>query len=266
MKILNLKKLQKLLPPRKPDAHKGDFGHVLVLGGAPGFGGAVRLAGESALRVGAGLVSIATHPEHAPFINALRPELMCHGIKNLEDLNLLLKHATIIVIGPGLGQDAWGRTLWNAVKDSTLPMIVDADALNLLSKNPMRNQNWILTPHPGEAARLMHHQTIEDIQKSREDSIKKLQKDYGGVVVLKGAKTLIATDKDIFLNDVSNPAMATAGMGDVLTGIVGGLVAQGLSMEDSATLGVAMHSYAATKAEKFTGQRGLLASDLWRFL
>ncbi len=261
---LNFKALKQKLLPRHAEANKSHFGHVLVVGGAPGFNGAARLAGEAALRIGAGLVSIATHPEHAAVLNIGRPELICHGIKNEKDLYPLMERATVIAIGPGLGQSAWSKLCWELISTTSKPLIVDADALNLLAKNPQRKEHWILTPHPGEAARLMMIMSTEEIQKDRVTTIKKLQEDYGGIVILKGAGTLIADEKKVYINDVANPAMATAGMGDVLTGMLAGLVAQGLALIDAANLAVAAHSVAAQESEKVYGQRGLLASDLWQ--
>lgn len=266
MQILTWTKLIKKLPVRKPDAHKGDFGHVLVIGGAPGFGGAVRLAAESALRVGAGLVSIATHPEHAAYLNLTRPELMCHAIADEQALIPLLERATMVLLGPGLGTQPWGQMLWHAALSTKKPMVLDADGLNLLAQNPLRRSDWILTPHPAEAARLLHSITTSVIQTDRQTYVQRLQKEYSGVVVLKGAGTLIATGKQIFLNPASNPAMATAGMGDVLSGIIAGLCAQGLSLADAAKLGVVVHSAAAEEMSSMIGERGLLASDLWAVL
>lgn len=266
MNILKWAQLKKVLPPRKADAHKGDFGHVLVIGGAPGFSGAVRLAGESALRVGAGVVSIATHPEHAAYLTIARPELMCHAITHAEDLLPLLARATIILIGPGLGTQSWSKMLWDTALAAEKPMLVDADGLHLLAEQPVQRNHWILTPHPGEAARLLHYPSTGSIQTDRPQAVRALQNQYGGVAILKGADTLIATAQDIFLNKVSNPAMATAGMGDVLSGIVAGLFAQGLSQEDAAKLGVVVHSKAAIEVSNAQGQRGMLASDLWPIL
>lgn len=265
MQPLQWKDLKALLPKRKPDANKGDFGHVLVIGGAPGFSGAVRLAGEAALRTGAGLVSIGTHSLHAPFLNSERPELMCHALHDEDDLPPLLQRATVIALGPGLGQTNWSKSLWKIITRTKKLLILDADGLNLLAQTSIKNDKWILTPHPGEAARLLNT-SIESIQDDRATAIEKLQRKYGGIIVLKGAQTLIADDKMIFLNDVSNPAMATAGMGDVLTGVIASLVAQGLSLIDAAKLGVVIHSQAAEELTQKEGERGLLASDLWPML
>ncbi|MFU8798224.1 MAG: NAD(P)H-hydrate dehydratase [Gammaproteobacteria bacterium] len=265
--------LQKHLPPRKPDAHKGDFGHVLVIGGDKGFAGAVRLAGEAALRVGAGLVSIATHPDHAALICATRPELMCHGVHTSEDLKklTLLQRATVIIIGPGLGQSAWAQDLFNTVLACKHSIIIDADGLNLLAQDKERKifrpyENHMLTPHPGEAARLLSCNTAE-IQADRKAAITQLHKKFGGVCILKGAGTLVlGDDKNIYECTEGNPGMATGGMGDVLSGVIGGLVAQNIDLTTAACLGVTLHARAGDKAAHEHGQRGLVASDLFPYL
>ena len=142
------------LPRRSRDSHKGDFGHVLVVGGDHGMGGAARLAAEAALRCGAGLVSVATRAAHVDALLAGLPEAMALSVETPADLAPLLARASVVAIGPGLGQDAWGQSLLKQVLASALPLVVDADALNLLAKAPQKRGNWILTPHPGEAGRL----------------------------------------------------------------------------------------------------------------
>lgn len=148
-----------VLPPRVRDAHKNQFGHILVVGGDCGMSGAPRLAALGALRVGAGLVTIATKPRHAPFMNLFQPEIMSRGVKNGKDLGPLLKKATVVVVGPGLGQSAWAQSLLKKILAANLPVIMDADALNMLAKHSARNKHWILTPHVGEAARLLKTNT-----------------------------------------------------------------------------------------------------------
>ena len=249
------------LPPRRPCAHKGDFGHVLVVGGDHGMSGAARLAGEAALRCGAGLVSLATRVAHTAAVSAARPELMCHGVTDAVSLKPLLRRATVLAIGPGLGQDAWGRGLLGAALASRLPLVVDADALNLLAAEPLRRTRWVLTPHPGEAARLLGISTAE-VQADRPAAARALHREYGGVVVLKGAGSLIADDGGLALCDAGNPGMASGGMGDVLTGVIAALLAQGLGPGEAARCGVCLHATAADRAAG-AGQRGLLASDLF---
>ncbi|MES2917830.1 MAG: NAD(P)H-hydrate dehydratase [Pseudomonadota bacterium] len=248
---------------RARDAHKGQHGHVLVVGGNHGMAGAVALAGEAALRGGAGLVSVATRPEHTALLTARRPELMCHGITRPGDLAPLLARASVVVLGPGLGQDDWGRALYGAVLDSGLPLVLDADGLNLLAQMPESRANWILTPHPGEAARLLGQGTAQ-VQADRFAALRALRERYGGQVVLKGAGSLVADASGISLCPLGNPGMGTAGMGDVLAGVSGALLAQGLAQP--AARAVLLHAHAGDRAARAGGERGLLASDLFRWL
>jgi NAD(P)H-hydrate epimerase len=260
--ILKYQKLIKRLRRRDQAVHKGHFGHVVIIGGDTGYLGAARLAGEAALRTGAGLVSIATRANHAALMNINRPELMCHGVETRKELSELLIRASNIVIGPGLGQSAWAQKMYNEVLAHDLPMVVDADALNLLAKQPVQNQKWILTPHPGEASRLLSC-SIKEIQQDRYSAICKLKEQYDGVVILKGRGTLIAVKQELIgVCTEGNPGMASGGMGDVLSGIIGGLIAQGLSKANATRLAVCLHSAAADNAAKESGERGLLASDL----
>ncbi|MFV2060542.1 MAG: NAD(P)H-hydrate dehydratase, partial [Gammaproteobacteria bacterium] len=179
-----------------------------------------------------------------------------------QELSELLSNASNIVIGPGLGQSEWAQEMLTEVLAQDLPMVVDADALNLLAKQPSQNKKWILTPHPGEAARLLSC-TINEIQHDRYDSITKLKEQYDGVVILKGRGTLIAAKQELIgVCAEGNPGMASGGMGDVLSGIIGGLIAQGLSKANATRLAVCIHTAAADKAAKKSGERGLLASDL----
>lgn len=248
------------LPLRERTAHKAEFGHVLVVGGDYGMGGAVRLAGEAALRTGAGLVSLATRPEHAFAILGSCPELMCHGIQEVQEVTRLFALASVIVAGPGLGRQSWGEVLFLQVFHSDLPLLVDGDALGHLAVSKLKREDWILTPHPGEAARLLGT-TVVDVQRDRKTAIQALQAQYGGVIVLKGAGSLVLGE-ELSICQAGNPGMATAGMGDVLSGVIAGLVAQGLSLEKAAKLGVCLHAEAGDQVAQ-QGQRGLKASDLF---
>lgn len=249
------------LTPRARHAHKGAFGHVLVIGGEVGMSGAARLAGEAAARVGAGLVSIATRAEHAALLSVARPELMCHPVENPNQLRPLLERAGVVAIGPGLGQGPWGRGLFAQALQSSLPLIIDADALHLLAQDPVRREHAVLTPHPGEAARLLG-MSVAEVQRDRFAAVSALQERFGGVVVLKGAGTLVAASPHrVQLCDAGNPGMASGGMGDVLTGIIAGLIAQGLALPDAAALGVWVHATAGDRAAR-NGERGLLAGDV----
>lgn len=265
IETLHINHFEGKLTPRTRNAHKGMYGHVVIIGGDYGYSGAVRLAAEAALRVGAGLVSVVTRPDIALTLNLARPEMMCHGVQSVKGLALLLKKATVVIIGPGMGVSTWAKKIWSFVLKSKKTLVVDADALNLLAAKPTQYVDWILTPHPGEAARLLKC-TKEDIQEDRVAAIKKLQKKMGGVVVLKGAGSLVlAPGEPLALCDAGNPGMATAGMGDVLSGVIGGFLAQGLSLADAAKCGVLIHAMAGDLAAK-EGERGMLASDLFPYL
>jgi len=254
--------LTRVLTPRLRDAHKGDFGHVLVIGGDYGFAGAIRMAGEAALRSGAGLVSIATRSEHAFALSAAVPELMARGVSDAADLDALLEKATVIAIGPGLGQSRWGQTLLSKVLECRQPLLADADALNLIAREPFHSDNWIITPHPGEAARLLATSTRQ-VQDDRYGAAAELQRRYGGVIVLKGCGSIIADQTgDLSVCDAGNPGMAAGGMGDVLTGVIAGLLAQGLGKGAAARIGVYLHARAADAAAAVGGERGLQATDL----
>lgn len=255
------------LPRRHRNAHKGGFGHLLVIGGEIGFSGAARLAAEAGLRSGAGLVSVATRAAHAGILNAGRFELMCHPTETVAELKPLLNKANVIALGPGLGQQVWGQELFAAAILQPQPLVIDADGLNLLANYPNYHyhSNRILTPHPGEAARLLKCSTAE-IAADRFAAVKEIQAIYGGVIVLKGAGTLIFDGKEMFVSTTGNPGMASGGMGDALAGIIGGLLAQGFSLLQATKTGVYLHGAAADFAAAQDGERGLLASDLMPFI
>ena len=257
--------LESTFPRRRRTAHKGDFGHVLVIGGGEGMPGAVRLCAEAALRSGAGRVSIATAPSHAALLVATRPELMSHAISNADDLQPLLAKADVIAFGPGLGVSAWAQAVYATVAADDRPAVWDADALNLLAAQAGVRVRRIITPHPGEAATLLDTDT-RDIQADRTAAVRKLARRYGGVAVLKGAGTLVAgVEGDCYLCTSGNPGMAAPGMGDVLTGVIAGLLAQGLDMDQAAQVGVEVHARAGDRAA-VAGERGMIASDLMREL
>jgi hydroxyethylthiazole kinase-like uncharacterized protein yjeF len=262
VRMLSYEDQVRKMPVRNRNAHKTNHGHVLVVGGDHGMAGAVAMAAEAAMYSGAGLVSVATHPTSVSPLVARRPEVMTRGVTTVDELKALVDRATVVVVGPGLGSDStWGSELFNVVLESELPMIIDADGLNLLSRLPrkfVKRDNWILTPHPGEARNLLE----QNVQLNRLASVQQLQEKYGGVCLLKGAGTLIASRHDVRLCPYGNPGMSVAGMGDVLSGIIGGLVAQGLAIVDAACLGAIVHSLAADNIAARQGEGGLLATQL----
>lgn len=250
---------------RERCAHKGKYGHVLIIGGEKGYSGAARLAAEASIRLGAGLVSVATHIDHAAYMDLILPEIMCHGVENQQQLQPLLDKASTIAIGVGLGQSERAQELLQAAIATDKPLLVDADGLNLLAKNPQQKNNWVLTPHPGEAARLLDC-TTADIHQDRFAAVLAIQKKYGGQCVLKGAGTLISNGPSIGVSTTGNPGMASGGMGDVLTGVIAGLIAQGMDSNRAASTGVYIHGKAADMAAEEQGERGMLASDLIVYL
>ena len=266
---LRFSSLLKSLPGRPRNAHKNRFGHVLVVGGDQGMGGAVAMTAEAALRAGAGLVSVATHPAHATALLSRCPELMVRGIQAGSELTDLIARASVVVLGPGLGQSEWSRMVFDHVIETDTktdnkrakPMVVDADGLNLLAQRPERRDSWVLTPHPGEASRLLDTSTPSF---DRFADVARLQSDYGGVVVLKGVGSLVADGETLSLCPYGNPGMATAGMGDILSGIIAALLAQaqslGLTNMQATQLAVATHALAGDAAA-VDGQRGMLATD-----
>ncbi len=244
--------------------HKGSAGRVLVVGGGEGMPGSVRMAAHAAYRAGAGLVQVATYSGHARQVTATCPEIMAVGVDGPADLDLPLNLADVVAIGPGLGTDSWARTLLECVLASGLPMVVDADALNLIAQTGVKRDNWILTPHPGEAGRLADTATAA-VQADRIGTVSLLRRKYGGVIVLKGAGTLVRDD-DLWLCSRGNPGMATGGMGDVLTGVISGLIAQGQSLSSAGRYGVWLHAEAADRAARENGEIGLMATDLLPFV
>ena len=257
--------LHGILGKRRRSDHKGSFGHVLIIGGDAGFAGAARMAGEGAARSGAGLTTIATRAAHAGVIASQRPELMCHGIEDPQSLAPLLERASVVVIGPGLGRGQWGREMLGAVLACAQPLIMDADALNLLAESPAEDaggaQPRIVTPHPGEAGRLLGCSS-RDIEADRFAAARAVSTRYAATAVLKGAGTLVCeSGESIWVCEGGNPGMGSGGMGDVLSGIIAGLVAQGLSPALAARAGVLLHAGAADIAAA-DGERGMLAGDL----
>ncbi|MNF32708.1 Bifunctional NAD(P)H-hydrate repair enzyme Nnr [compost metagenome] len=249
------------LASRSPAAHKGQFGRVLVIGGERGMGGAALLSAESALRSGTGMVSLATRSEHVGAALARLPEVMTAGVHSANQLMGLIESASVLVVGPGMGQASWGRSLLSAAANAGRLQVWDADALNLLALGAATLPvGSVITPHPGEAARLLGLST-QQVQADRATAVQTLAQKYNAVCVLKGAGSLIAdATGSLALCDRGHPAMASAGLGDVLAGLIGALLAQGMPAFESACLGTWLHACAG----QVEGQRGrgLAASDL----
>jgi hydroxyethylthiazole kinase-like uncharacterized protein yjeF len=263
--LLSSEALRNVLRPRRRDAHKGHSGRVLCLGGDRGNGGAIVLCAEAAMRSGAGLVDVATREEHITALLSRRPEAMARAVERSEDLATQLEQATVVAAGPGLGQGVWGRVLFGAALGSGKPLVLDADALNLLAAretSPALPPDTILTPHPGEAARLLRI-TTEDVQRDRFTAAQTLADRFDAVVVLKGAGTIVAAPgRRSAIIGAGNPGMAVAGMGDLLTGVIAAMRAQGLPAFDAACIGALLHATAGDEAARDGGERGLLPSDL----
>jgi NAD(P)H-hydrate epimerase len=254
------------LPRRPRESHKGSNGRVLIVGGGAGMPGAVRMAAMAALRVGAGLVTVAAAEENLTAVTGAHPELIYLPVSSATSLDEALGAASVVAIGPGLGQGDWGRRLWSQVL-RTRPecVVVDADALNLLAQDPLKlSAGWIITPHPGEAARLLGVET-RVVQADRLAAVRELHTRYGAISVLKGAGTLVVGGApgaiELHVCERGNPGMATAGMGDLLTGVIAGLRAQLGDSAQAARVGVLVHALAGDSAAR-GGQRGLIASDV----
>jgi NAD(P)H-hydrate epimerase len=240
---------------------------VLCIGGDHGHGGALLLCAQAALRSGAGLLDAATREAHVAPMLARLPEAMPRAVEHGDDLRASIDAASVIAIGPGLGQEQWGKQLFSAVIDSGKPLLLDADALNLLAAEPRAlPSDAILTPHPGEAARLLGSDTAR-VQFDRLSAVRALADHYACTVVLKGAGTLIcAPGFGVRVIGAGNPGMAVGGMGDVLSGVIAALRAQGMNAFDAASCGALLHSVAGDYAAREGGERGLLPSDLMPWL
>jgi ADP-dependent NAD(P)H-hydrate dehydratase / NAD(P)H-hydrate epimerase len=264
MRRLVLEELRRALPRRPRSAHKGANGRLLLVGGGPGMPGAIRLAAEAALRVGAGLVYVATHRDSAASVLAGRPEIICLPVGSSAELEDLVRNVDGVVVGPGLGKTAWAYGLWRRLVHADVPLVLDADGLNLLAAEPMTRERWMLTPHPGEAARLLAADGAEAVQRDRLAAARTLASRYRATAVLKGPNTLVAAPRDaeaVRVCDRGNPGMATAGSGDVLAGTLGGLLVQLGDIELVARVGVLLHALAGDDAAR-GGERGTVAGDL----
>lgn len=260
--LLTEEALSRWLLPRRRNTHKGESGRALCIGGDHGHGGAIALCAEAALRSGAGLLSVATREIHVPVILARRPEAMARAVESGEDLQPLLAQADAVAIGPGLGQGEWARAMLRLALAAGKPLVIDADALNLVAAQPCVLGDAILTPHPGEAARLLGSDNAS-VQRDRFAAARGIAQRYDAVTVLKGAGTIVAAPGEIpRVIGAGNPGMAVGGMGDVLTGVILAVRAGGMSAFDAASAGALLHSLAGDAAAG-EGERGLLPSDLF---
>ena len=266
--LLDLDELRRVQKPRHQNSHKVDHGRLLIIGGDQGMAGAVTMSAEAAMYCGAGTVTVGTHQDNRGVVVSRRPEVMATGISVIGDIETLIARADVIVMGPGLGRSQWSRMVFDTVIKSRKPLVLDADGLNLLAthadgrhKEGGDDTPLILTPHPGEASRLLGFNSAE-VQSDRIKSVKALQSYYGGVALIKGAGTVITDGQVVRVCPYGNPGMAVAGMGDVLSGVVGALLANGLSPYDATCFGVALHSLAADRLVARQGEIGLMATEL----
>jgi NAD(P)H-hydrate epimerase len=263
-KRVDVTTLRNALPARHNNTYKHKLGHVLLIGGDKSMPGAIRIAAEACLRAGAGLVSVATHPDNRAIIMQGRPELMVHGIENGHDLAQVIAQANVCVVGPGLGQSSWSQGVWQLASSIKQPLVLDADGLTYFAKQPFSHANLIMTPHTGEASRLLKIKAAQ-IERNRFLSVFKLSNNYQACVILKGAGSLICDQSESVINTTGSPSMASAGMGDCLSGIIAALLAQGMPRFAAAQYASYIHGKAAQLAEQ-AGRRGLLVSDLFPFI
>lgn len=261
---LTRKQVAKLLPPRPRDSHKGQFGSVVVIGGAAGMVGAPLIAGRAALKLGAGCVHVGLLSEQAPAVDPIQPELMLRPAA--ASLNL---SAEVVAIGCGLGQNLEAQKILHDALKLSAALVIDADALNLLAVRPdlrsqlaSRSATAVLTPHPGEAARLLGWEAAQ-IQADRPAAARALAEKFGTAVVLKGADSLcVTTDGKLYRNSSGNPGMSGPGMGDALTGMIAAFIAQGLTIDEALLLGVHLHGAAGDALAKQLARVGMTASEV----
>jgi NAD(P)H-hydrate epimerase len=275
VELLTRAMMRELISPRTPDSHKGDYGRVLIVAGSLGKTGAAHLAAVGALRSGAGLVTVATSAACLPIVAAMGPEYMTEPLADTEaglhadGVERVLDLARdVLALGPGLGQaPATREFIMQLVDRATMPLVIDADGLNAFSEDPDRlagreGREVIITPHPGEMARLVR-MTIDEVQSSRLEIARNFAVAHHVYVVLKGHRTLIATpDAKVFINPTGNPGMATGGTGDVLTGMIAAWLAQLLDAEAACKLAVYLHGMAGDLAEADEGEVAMTSADV----
>ena len=274
--------VREILQPRHPNTHKGTYGHLFILAGSPGKTGAATLAALGGLRVGTGLVTIGIPKSLNPIMEEKTTEAMTEPLPETENTTLgkvsieaakriISARKTALAIGPGISTAAeTGEFFFEILRSSSLPMVVDADGITLLAQNlnilKKLKAPLVLTPHPGEMSRLIG-KTGDEIQKSRISVARDFSSMYNVYTVLKGARTVISTpDGRVFINPTGNPGMASGGMGDVLTGVIGGFLAQGYDPADACILGVFAHGFAGDIIARKKGEAGIIASDIAEIL
>jgi hydroxyethylthiazole kinase-like uncharacterized protein yjeF len=260
--------IAEFLEPRRKNSHKGSYGWILGVGGDVGMSGALHLCGAAALRSGGGKVTLATHPAHASWLNLAAPELMVSPLASGGALEEWLAGPDVLVLGTGLGHSSWSEEILASALQFRGPRVIDADALNLLASRGVdevtgkSGKDTIMTPHPAEASRLLGKKVAE-IQQDRVTAAQELAALSGATVVLKGCGTVVAgPDGGYAICAMGNPGMASAGTGDVLAGVIGALLGQGMEPWEAATVGVAAHAAAGDRAASQCGERGLIASDI----
>jgi NAD(P)H-hydrate epimerase len=268
------------LAPRKADSHKGDYGRALIIGGSCGMAGAISLSGMAVLRTGAGLVRVAVPKSCVPIVAGFEPSYMTVGLtedadgriseRAADELLKAAETATHVAVGPGLGRSAeLDRLVARLYVELKKPAVFDADALNALATQPKILEKAggprVLTPHPGEFTRLNGNRELRDRVAYHTDA-RTMAARSKAVIIVKGYRTFVTDGSRSYINNTGNPGMATGGTGDVLTGIITGLMCQGLTPYDAARLGTYIHGHAGDAAEEELGQLSLIASDLIRFL
>ena len=273
LKELSFEDIKRNIPKRRESSHKGDHGKLLIIAGDEGFGGAGIMSSESGLKTGAGLVKLLTRKSHVSASLARNPEVMVSGADNAQDLEANLDWPDAVVAGPGMFKNYWSEQILYKllvhVADKNIPTLLDAGALRLLSHKAFSkiklHSEMVLTPHPGEAAEMLNI-PVNEIQKNRIKSVKALQKKYGCIIVLKGNGTIVCNKNDAYLCSSGGPELAVAGSGDILSGVIGSLMAQGLSPFDAAKTGVEIHALAGAEFVKDVGRIGLAAGELISYI
>ena len=273
LKELSFEDIKRNIPKRRESSHKGDHGKLLIIAGDEGFGGAGIMSSESGLKTGAGLVKLLTRKSHISASLARNPEVMVYGADNAQDLEANLDWPDAVIAGPGMFKNYWSEQILYKllvhVADKNIPTLLDAGALRLLSHKAFSkiklHSEMVLTPHPGEAAEMLNI-SVNEIQKNRINSVKALQKKYGCIIVLKGNGTIVCNKNGAYLCASGGPELAVAGSGDILSGVIGSLMAQGLSPFDAAKTGVEIHALAGAEFVKDVGRIGLAAGELISYI